>query len=255
MAVITDPTHLRTEALWSQRELDPSARGELVRRHLGLARGLALRYRNGNEPSEDLVQVASLALVKAVDRFDPERGIPFAGFASPTILGELRRHFRDTGWSVHVPRGAKERALEVTKAAAALAESLGRSPTVVELAAQRGTTVEETVEALEAAQAHYAHSTDAPVAAGDADREEAPSMLDLAGREDEGYALVELAGSLGPALRRLPRLEREALELRMRGNLTQWEVAQLLGCSQMQVSRLLRRAARRVREELAVEVA
>jgi RNA polymerase sigma-B factor len=195
--------------------------------------------------------VASVGLVKAVDRFDPERGIPFGAYASPTILGELRRHFRDTGWSVHVPRGDQERALAVRRVVDQLTDASGHSPTVMQIAERLDLSVEDTIAALETAQAHYADSLDAPAPVRDGSQGEAPSILDRTGGEDDGYGLVELSGSLAPALSRLPAIERQALVLRMREGLTQSQIAVQLGCSQMQVSRVLRRAAAHIREELA----
>jgi RNA polymerase sigma-B factor len=236
--------------LWARRAGEPAAREELVRRHLGLARGLAARYRNPREPFDDLVQVASLGLVNAVKRFDPERGRPFVAFAAPTILGELKRYFRDTSWAVHVARGSLELALRVQTGAETLARRDGRSPSVPELAAHLGLSAEQVLEGLEAAGAHYADSLDAPARSGDGDGPAATTVLEQLGREDAAYDDVELNSSLSATLRRLPRDERQALILRLGDDLKQSEIAELLGCSQMHVSRLLRRAGDRLRAEL-----
>jgi RNA polymerase sigma-B factor len=249
MSVVLSPA-LATEALWSRRD-SGVIRDELVTRHLSLARRLAARYRNVNDPFDDLVQVANLGLVKAVDRYDPAQGTPFAAYATPTILGELRRYFRDTSWSLHVPRGDKELALEVQKAAERLADGAGRSPTILELAAFLGRPTEDVLRGLETAQAHFAMSLDAPVVGGgDGGPAEETTLADHAGDLDDGYGLVEMRASLRRGMARLPFAEREALALRLSENLTQSEVARRLGCSQMQVSRLLRRAAQRLREDM-----
>jgi RNA polymerase sigma-B factor len=233
--------------LWRLRDELPAAREELVRRYLPLARRLAARYHNPHEPFEDLAQVASLGLLNALDRYDAERGVPFGGYATPTILGELKRHFRNTGWAAHVPRAAQELAQRVQRAVGELTEQHGRSPEVAELAEYLELDVEEVLEGLESAQAHYSDSLDAPIADG---VPEPTTLGDTLGTVDDGYALFETATSLSDAIGRLPYLERTALTLRMRGDLKQSEIARAMGCSQMQVSRLLRRAAERVQEQL-----
>jgi RNA polymerase sigma-B factor len=233
--------------LWLRRGELPAARDELLRRHLPLARKLAGRYQNPHEPFEDLIQVANLGLLNAVDRYDSERGVPFGAYATPTILGELKRHFRNTGWAVHVPRGAQELAQRVQRAVGELTEQHGRSPEVAELAVYLELGVEEVLEGLESAQAHYSDSLDAPIA----DSIPEPVTLgETLGGVDDGYALVETTSGLGDAIRQLPYLERTALSLRMQGDVKQSEIAKAMGCSQMQVSRLLRRAAERVRAQL-----
>jgi RNA polymerase sigma-B factor len=229
------------------RECDDRwARDALIDRYQPLARRLARRYLTSAEPFDDLVQVASVGLVAAVDRFDPRRGVPFTGFAIPTILGELKRYFRDTGWSAHVPRGAQEAALRVEDAAQQLAARTGRAPNVGELAQYLELDAEQVLAGLEAGSAHFAMSLDAPVATPDTeDREPLHAQV---GEVEDGYALVEMTASLAAALPRLPYLERRALTLRLRDNLKQTEIAAQLNCSQMQVSRLLRRAGTRLRE-------
>jgi RNA polymerase sigma-B factor len=194
--------------------------------------------------------VASLALVKAVERFEPERGRPFVAFAAPTILGELKRHFRDTSWALHVNRGALELALRVQAAVEELSRASGRSPAVTEIALHLGIDGERVLEGLEAASAHYADSLDVPAQAGEDDDSRAVTILDRLGSVDSAYAEVEIESSLAPALARLPHEERRALTLRLEQGLKQSEIAALLGCSQMHVSRLLRRAGEGLRAEL-----
>jgi RNA polymerase sigma-B factor len=226
---------------------DRDARAELVTRYLPLARRLARRYAGAGEPLEDLVQVASLGLVKAVDRYRTERGVAFGSYAVPTILGELRRHFRDRGWSVHVPRRAKEMALQAGRAREEIAGTLGRSPTVAELAQYLEWSLEEVLCALEAAAAHHAASLDAPAGEGD---EPASGLLEHLGCEDERYGVVDERLGIERATERLPATDRTVLRLRFEEGLTQSEIASRLGVSQMQVSRILRRALAYLRERV-----
>jgi RNA polymerase sigma-B factor len=225
---------------------DQEAREELFQRFLPLARKLAARYTNPHEPVEDLVQVASVGLLGAIDRFDPERGVRFPAFAIPTILGELKRYFRNTGWSVHVPRGAQELSLRVDRAARQITARSGRQPSVRELAEYLEIPHEDVLTGLDAGTAHYSVSLDAPITAGD--DEEPDTLGDSLGDVDESYGLVEATMSVSSAMNRLPHLERVALTLRLERDLKQTEIAAELGCSQMQVSRLLRRAAARLHE-------
>ncbi|MGH2892870.1 MAG: sigma-70 family RNA polymerase sigma factor [Solirubrobacteraceae bacterium] len=234
-----------TQALWRGRRHHPGARDELLRRYLPLARKLAGRYQNPHEPFDDLVQVANVGLLNAVDRYEPERGVPFGAYATPTILGELKRHFRNTGWAAHVPRAAQELAQRVQRAVGDLTEQSGRSPEVAELARFLELDVEEVLGGLESAQAHYSDSLDAPIAS---DASEPTTLGETLGTVEDGYALFETASSLSGGISRLPYLERTALTLRIQGDLKQSEIAQVMRCSQMQVSRLLRRAADRLRE-------
>lgn len=224
---------------------DQQARAELVDRYLPLARRLARRYAGAREPLDDLVQVASLGLIKAIDRYQPERGVAFASFAVPTILGELRRYFRDLGWSAHVPRRAQEMALAVASAGEQMSCALGRAPTVAELARYLEWSVEDVLDAVEAAGAHHAVSLD--VAAGEGD-EHAAGLLQRLGQEDERYQAVDERVSIAYAARTLPACERQVLYLRYVEDLTQVEIASRLGVSQMHVSRVLRRALARLRE-------
>jgi RNA polymerase sigma-B factor len=219
-------------------EHDSAARDRLVERYLPLARHLARRYRT-NAEQEDLEQVASIALLKAIDRFDPERGIAFTSFAVPTILGELKRYFRDFGWAVRVPRSIKERKHQVDVEARALSAELGRSPTPAELAERIGSTVEQVVEALAAATAHRPDSLDRPMSeGGDGD-----TLIDVyGGGPDPGYTRSEDAVFVDSLLARLSERERVILRMRFHEDLTQAEIGHRLGLSQMHISRLIREA-------------
>ena len=223
---------------------DLGAREDLVRRFMPLARSLARRYDRSSEPFEDLLQVASLGLLKALDRFDPALGHPFASFAVPTILGEMRRHFRDAGWSVHVPRGSQERALKVRDAQERLANTRGRAPTVNELAEYLELDQEEIIDALQAIQAYESLSLDAPRPGA---TDEATSYGEAMGEEDERYELVELDATVSAVLGHIPQRERQILRMRFVDDLTQTEIAARVGISQMQVSRLLRRSLDQLR--------
>jgi RNA polymerase sigma-B factor len=210
-----------------------------------LACRLAGRYRNPYEPREDLVQVAAAGLLAAIDRYDLDRGVAFPAFAIPTILGELKRHFRNTGWSAHVPRGAQELARRVEQAAQELNGRVGRSPTVHELAGYMEIDIEDVLVGLHAGAAHYSVSLDAPVPGSD---QEGPQTLrDGVAESEGGFGLVEAKLSLAAAMRRLPHTERVALDMRIHHDLKQSEIAARMGCSQMQVSRLLTRAIARLR--------
>ena len=211
-------------------------RGELVERFLPLARRLAGRYGYSDEPFDDLVQVASLGLIKAIDRFDPAKGTRFSSFAVPTILGELKRHFRDRGWALHVPRTIQDRTLRLTQATERLGATLGRAPTAAELADALDLTLEEVIEAEAAASAFRTDSLDAP---GD---EDGAPLVDLIGADDEQFALVDERTTLAVSWRRLPRTQRQVLRLRFAEDLTQREIGERIGYSQMHVSRLLREA-------------
>lgn len=222
-----------------QRGGDCRAREQLVERFLPLARKLARRFQGAQEPVEDLVQVASLALVKAIDRFEPGRGVTFQSFAVPTIVGELKRYFRDTGWSVHVPRGAQERAVKVEQARRRLAAQSGREPTFNDLAEYLELSIEEVLEAVEVSSAHHAVSLETP--RDDADGQ-AGSLGDSIGETDERYELVDTGVCIEQAAKHLPERDRLALALRFVEDRTQTEIASEMGVSQMQVSRILRGA-------------
>ena len=241
----------RAEAQELERQLlvryhhegDLAAREELVERFLPLARDLALRYTYTDQSFEDLLQVASLGLIKAIDRFDPDRGAKFTSYAAPTILGELKRHFRDKGWAVHVPRDLQELTLAVSRETELLSKELGRSPKVREVAAALGCPAEDVLEAQEAAAGYEAASLDAPTARDD---DEAAPLVDMLGGEDVGYELVESRDAIASTWKALPDLERQVLELRFTSDLTQREIGKRVGYSQMHVSRLLRRALNRI---------
>lgn len=217
---------------------DETARERLIERFLPLADRLARRYMRTGEPLEDLVQIARVGLVKAIDRFDPVRGVAFTSFAAPTILGELRRHFRDFVWSVHVPRGMKERLLAVDAVAAELSGRLRRSPSPAEIAQAARLSTEEVLEAIEAAATADPLSLDAPLGSKE---DGAHSYADTLGAKDDRLELVELAAAVEPRLRDLPSRDRLLLHLRFIDGLTQSEIAERIGLSQMQVSRRLRR--------------
>jgi RNA polymerase sigma-B factor len=237
-----EPTELF--ARW-QRDSDTVARELLIERFMPLARKLARRYVGANEPFEDLIQVASLGLLHAIDRFDYERGTAFSSFAVPTILGELRRYFRDLGWAVHVPRGAQERALKADNCQKELTLKSGRAPTVEQLAEALQWTVEDVLGALEAGAGHHAASLDAPHDDGEGDY---GALVDSFGEIDTRYELVEAKLSVSAAARRLPAYERRVLQLRFIEDLTQSQIGERLGVSQMQVSRILRQSLRKLRE-------
>ena len=221
------------------RDRDPAARDELVNRFMPFARKLAVRYIHSTEPLDDLVQVASIGLLHAIDRFDPEQGKKFTTFAAPTILGEIKRHFRDKGWAIHVPRGLQERVLALSRHADRLSTNLGRSPTLVELADALECTVEQAVEAIDAGENYQLTSLDAPVAEDDIDR---PTFGDMLGSEDDGFELAEDRQTLASSWAKLPPLERQVLGMRLVHDLTQREISRQIGYSQMHVSRLLRRS-------------
>jgi RNA polymerase sigma-B factor len=220
---------------------DTALKEELVRRFLPLARSLALRYRGASEQVEDLIQVASLGLVKALDGFDLERGKSFIAYAAPTILGELRRHFRDRVWEVRLPRGLQERTMAVNEAAGALSDELGATPTVSQIATRLNLDDEEVSEALQADEARRTLSLDVP--RNRQDRESLP-MVETVGRTAPGYDAVEaqLAAEEAP----LDERERRVLRLRFEEDLNQYEIGRRLGVSQMQVSRIMRRALRKL---------
>ncbi|MYV71790.1 SigB/SigF/SigG family RNA polymerase sigma factor [Streptomyces sp. SID2131] len=223
-------------------------RNRLVRMHLPLVEHLARRFRNRGEPLDDLTQVATIGLIKSVDRFDPERGVEFSTYATPTVVGEIKRHFRDKGWAVRVPRRLQELRLSLTTATAELSQQHGRSPTVHELAERLGISEEEVLEGLESANAYSTLSLDVP----DTD-DESPAVADTLGAEDEALEGVEYRESLKPLLEDLPPREKRILLLRFFGNMTQSQIAQEVGISQMHVSRLLARTLAQLREKLLVE--
>jgi RNA polymerase sigma-B factor len=227
---------------------DTNAREELVKRFLPFARKLALRYVHSREPLDDLVQVACVGLLNAIERFEPGRGKKFTSFAAPTIVGELKRHFRDKGWTVHVPRDLQERALAVSRHTERLSALLGRSPTLVELAETLECSIEQVMEAIDAAHNYHPASLDAPIAS---DGEDHCALAETLGGEDIGFELAEHRQALANSWASLSDVEREVLGLRLVQELTQREISQRIGCSQMHVSRLLRRSMIRLGAEAA----
>ena len=222
-----------------------AARDEIVERYIPLARQLASRYGQRGEAHEDLVQVACVGLIKAVDRYEPARGA-FTKYAVPTMLGEIKRHFRDKGWAVHVPRATQELALKVSDAMAKLPARLGRSPRPRDIAVAVGAPVEDVLEAMEAATAYEATSLEAPRPGGQDDDDDW-SYGDAMAADEHGYELVEIGETLRGSLAALSERERFILRLRFEQDLTQAEIAERVGVSQMHVSRLLRRSLDRLR--------
>jgi RNA polymerase sigma-B factor len=224
-------------------------RDELVQMHLPLVEHLARRFRNRGEPLDDLTQVATIGLIKSVDRFDTERGVEFSTYATPTVIGEIKRHFRDKGWAVRVPRRLQELRLSLTSATSELSQRNRRSPTVAELAEYLKISEEEVLEGLESANAYSTLSLDVSEG-GD---EDSPAVADSLGSEDEALEGVEYRESLKPLLEQLPPREKKILLLRFFGNMTQSQIAEEIGISQMHVSRLLARTLEQLRAQLLVD--
>jgi RNA polymerase sigma-B factor len=216
---------------------DQEIREALIRRYLPLARHMARRFQRPRDSFDDVFQVASYALVKAVDGFDPSRGLAFTSYATPTIQGELKRYARDNAWGLHLPRGLQERVLKVERAVSTLTAESGRSPAPAQIAEATGLPAEEVLETLEAASSHAPESLDATVGG----ESEKVTRLDTVGTVDPGYELAEDASSVAPVLRELPERERKIISMRFKDELPQSEIARRLGISQMHVSRLLRR--------------
>lgn len=227
-----------------------SHRERLVEQYIGLVEFLARRFRNRGEPLEDLIQVGTIGLLKAIDRFDLEREVEFSTYATPTVVGELKRHFRDKGWAVRVPRRLQELHLELTKTVNSLGQELGRSPTVAEIAKAAAISEESVLEGLEIAQAYNFTSLDAPI---DSDNGGSTTFADQLGEEDKQLENLEYRASLAPEMEKLPERERRILYLRFFKGMTQSEIADRLGISQMHVSRLLNRTLIRLRDSLAEE--
>ncbi len=225
-------------------EGDRAARDELVGRFIPLARSLARRFEHSGEPLEDLVQVASLALVKAIDRFDPARGNAFTSFAVPTIVGELKRHFRDRTWSVRPPRDLQELIQRIDRISSRLAQEIDRMPTVAELSDATGVGEERILEALEARNGRGGVSLQAPLSRG----EDGASIEETLGADDDAYALAEMRSLLDALCVGLPDRSRDVLRMRFAQDMTQSEIGARLGVSQMQVSRILRQSIARMRE-------
>lgn len=231
-----------------RRGEDKAAHAALVERFLPLAHKLARRYARSSEPYDDLAQVASLGLLKAIERFDPDRGTGFSSFAIPTISGELKRYFRDSAWSVHVPRGAQERALAIEEASAHLLSRDGKAPSAQVLADHLGLSVEQILDGLQAGRAYDTISLDAPRSTSSGEEDDLATVGATLGSEDERFELIDADVTLAAAVHRLPARERKILYLRFVKAMTQSEIAEEVGVSQMQVSRLLRRAIGRLRD-------
>jgi RNA polymerase sigma-B factor len=239
----SDRDELRRKFEEYAKTRDKSTRDELVTAHMGLAEYLARRFTNRGEPLDDLLQVASLGLLKAVDRFDPERGLEFSTYATPTIVGELKRHFRDKGWAVRVPRRVQELHLRLGAVVSTLSQELGRSPTIPEIAQAAKVSEEEVVEAIEAGHAYRFTSLDAPSGG-----EDDSALANQLGVEDQALVDSEHRVALSPLIARFPPRERMILHLRFFEGMTQSEIANRLGISQMHVSRLLARSLAQLRE-------
>ena len=234
--------------LWQQLAAgDRRAREDLVRHYLPFAEALAKRYRTAREPHEDLEQVASMGLIKAVDRFDPERGVPFKGFAGPTILGELKRHFRDRVWTVRVPRSVQEGIAEVETATADLESELQRTPSVREIAEHLGRSETDVLEVLEANLNRRPVSIDRTMRT---DEDDSAPAAERIGTEDESYELIEGRLTIEQEMPHLDARERRVIKLRFADDMTQTQIAAEIGCSQMQVSRILRGALNKLRRRV-----
>lgn len=242
---------LREFALLAQDDPRRAAlRDELVTAHLPLVHAMARRFRDRGEPLDDLVQVGTIGLIKAVDRFDPDRGVEFSTYAAPTIIGEIKRHFRDKGWAIRVPRRLQELRMRIGTGSAELSQALGRSPTVHELAEHLGVSDDDVLEGIESAQAYATLSLDA----GPDDGDGAPgSISDTLGFDDEALEGVEYRESLRPLLAALPDRERRIVMLRFFGNMTQSQIAEEMGISQMHVSRLLARSLAQLRAGMTAD--
>lgn len=233
-----------------KEEGDMDAREKLVMSHLNLVRFIANKFKNRGEPIDDLIQVGYLGLLKAIDRFDPSRGLEFTTFASPTIMGEIKRHFRDKGWSVRVPRRLQELSAKVNQATDTLTSQLQRSPTIAEIADYLDATVDEVLEAMESSSAYSSVSLEAPSGADDDDT---PSVIDRYATEDSDLAFTDDRIIIEEALASFSPRERDVIEMRFLKGMTQIEIAEKLGISQVQVSRLLRRTLKKIQDKIDPE--
>lgn len=226
---------------------DMEAREQLVMSHLNLVRFLANKFKNRGEPLDDLVQVGYLGLLKAIDRFDPDRGLEFTTYATPTILGEIKRHFRDKGWSVRVPRRLQELSAKVNQATDTLTTQFQRSPTIQEIADYLDASVDEVLEAMESSSAYSSVPLEGT---GSSENDDAPSVIDRYGSEDNELAFTDDRLVIEEALKGFSPREREVIELRFLKGMTQIEIAERLGISQVQVSRLLRRTLKKIQDKI-----
>lgn len=229
---------------------DEEARDQLIVSHLNLVRFLASKFKNRGEPLDDLVQVGTIGLIKAIDRFDPERGLEFTTYATPTILGEIKRHFRDKGWSIRVPRRLQELSAKVNQATDELTVELQRSPSVEEIAAKLGVGAEEILEAMESSGAYTSVSLEA---GGSSEDDEAPALIDRLGSVDEDLDASDDCMVIDDAISDFSPREQEIVRMRFIDGLTQVEIAKRLGVSQVQVSRLLRRTLRKIQDKIDPE--
>lgn len=229
------------------RESDRAAREELITRYLPLVRSLARRFSSRGQPVEDLIQVGSIGLIKAIDRFDIERGVELSTYATPTILGEIKRYFRDKGWAVKVPRALQDLNIRLNKVIEQLTVELNRSPTISELAEACAVTEEEVLEALESGRAYNSLSL---FSSGSSDEEDSLELLDYLGKEEPEYELVEQRRYLAPAMNQLDERERLILHLRFFEGMTQTQIATRVGISQMHVSRLIRKSIDVLRQHM-----
>ena len=241
----------RTRELFAlyKEQGDEDARNELVMSHLNLVRFLASKFKNRGEPLDDLVQVGTIGLIKAIDRFDPERGLEFTTYATPTILGEIKRHFRDKGWSVRVPRRLQELSSKVNQATDELTKELQRTPSTEEVASKLGVTVEEALEAMESSSAY----SSVPLESGGSDDDDAPAVIDHYASVDQDLAASDDRMVIEDTIKEFSPREQEVIRMRFNDNLTQVEIAKRLGVSQVQVSRLLRRTLKKLQEKVDPE--
>lgn len=241
----------RTRELFAlyKEQGDEDARNELVMSHLNLVRFLASKFKNRGEPLDDLVQVGTIGLIKAIDRFDPERGLEFTTYATPTILGEIKRHFRDKGWSVRVPRRLQELSSKVNQATDELTKELQRTPSTEEVASKLGVTVEEVLEAMESSSAY----SSVPLESGGSDDDDAPAVIDHYASVDQDLAASDDRMVIEDTIKEFSPREQEVIRMRFNDNLTQVEIAKRLGVSQVQVSRLLRRTLKKLQEKVDPE--
>lgn len=242
----------RTRELFRQYKAtgDPEVRDQLIVSHLNLVRFLASKFKNRGEPLDDLIQVGTIGLIKAIDRFDPLRGLEFTTYATPTILGEIKRHFRDKGWSVRVPRRLQELSAKVNQANDELTNELSRSPSVEEIAKRVGASVDDVLEAMESSSAYSSVPLEG---GGSSDDDDAPSVIDHYATEDENLAASDDRIVLEDAIRDFSPREKDVIRMRFFEGMTQVEIAERLGISQVQVSRLLRRTLRRVQDKIDPE--
>ncbi len=230
-------------------EGDLTAREKLIEQYMSLVRSLARRYSYRGEQLEDLVQIGAIGLIKAIDRFDLERGVELTTYATPNIIGEIKRHFRDKGWSVRVPRGLQELNVQLSRLVESLTVELGRSPTIPELAKAAGVEEEAVLEALESGRAYSSLS----LSAGSGDGDEDLDPMESIGTEEHQFEVSEDRAVLAPGFRVLDERERKILQLRFFDGLTQSQIAQQVGISQMHVSRLIRRSLEKIRDEISAD--